>query len=164
MCDRCTGGHRRSVSRRDVLRLAAAAPAFLGLAAAPVLVGTSRAPATPPLSADPASTTPPVPIISRSQWGADESMRRGAPAYDTMIRAGIIHHSATGNNYAPTESAAIVRSIYAYHTRTLGWADIAYNALVDRHGQVFEGRFGGLDKPVEGSHTGGLTGTPGRFA
>ncbi len=76
--------------------------------------------------------------------------------YDNMIRAAIVHHSATGNNYAANESAAIVRSIFTYHTRTMGWGDVAYNALVDRHGQVFEGRFGGLDKPVEGSHTGGF--------
>lgn len=83
-------------------------------------------------------------------------MRRAAPVYDTMVRAGIIHHSATGNNYAPHESAAIVRSIFAFHGQTRGWGDIAYNALVDKHGQVFEGRFGGLDKPVKGSHTGGF--------
>ncbi|MCV7346033.1 twin-arginine translocation signal domain-containing protein [Mycolicibacterium rhodesiae] len=50
MCDRCTSGHKRPVSRRDVLRLAAAAPAVLGLAATPVLVGTPHAPAEPPLS------------------------------------------------------------------------------------------------------------------
>ncbi len=46
----------------------------------------------------------------------------------------------------PQDSAAIVRSIYAYHTRTLGWCDIAYNALVDKYGQVFEGRAGGMDQ------------------
>ncbi|MBN9635352.1 MAG: LGFP repeat-containing protein, partial [Actinobacteria bacterium] len=46
--------------------------------------------------------------------------------------------------------------IYEYHTRELGWCDIAYNALVDKYGQVFEGRFGGMTKPVEGSHTGGF--------
>lgn len=157
MCDRCTGGPSRPVSRRAVLRFAAAAPAVVGLAgAAPLLIGTPHAPAQPPLSVDTATATPPIPVISRGQWGADESLRRAAPVYDNAIRAGIIHHSATGNNYAPNESAAIVRSIYAYHTRSMGWADIAYNALVDKHGQVFEGRFGGLDKPVEGSHTGGF--------
>lgn len=43
-----------------------------------------------------------------------------------------------------------------YHSKTLGWCDIAYNALVDKYGQVFEGSAGGLTKPVEGFHTGGF--------
>jgi len=95
-------------------------------------------------------------IISRAQWGAGTSMRCGGPSYGTGIRAAVVHHTATGNDYAPEDSAAIVRSIYAYHTMTLGWCDIAYNALVDRYGQVFEGRGGGITKDVLGSHTGGF--------
>jgi uncharacterized protein with LGFP repeats len=95
-------------------------------------------------------------IISRAQWGADESMRCGQPVYDDGVRAAIVHHTAGSNDYAPQDSAGIVRAIYAYHTRTLGWCDIAYNALVDKYGQVFEGRFGGLTRAVEGSHTGGF--------
>lgn len=156
MCDRCTSLPRQPVSRRDILRWTVAAPALLSLIGAPMPGGTPRARAQPPLSADPAAARSPISIITRGQWGADESMRRAAPVYDKAIRAAIVHHSATGNNYAPNESAAIVRSIYTYHTRSLGWSDIAYNALVDRHGQVFEGRFGGIDRPVEGSHTGGF--------
>lgn len=98
----------------------------------------------------------PPTIIGRAQWGADESMRCGNTVYDKGIRAGIVHHTAGSNDYAPEDSAGMVRSIYEYHTRTLGWCDIAYNALVDKYGQVFEGRAGGIDKPVEGSHTGGF--------
>ncbi|MCV7171496.1 LGFP repeat-containing protein [Mycobacterium manitobense] len=105
-----------------------------------------------------AVTAPGVPpnVISRGQWGADESMRCGAPRYDSRVRAGVVHHTAGSNDYAPQDSAGIVRSIYAYHTRTLGWCDVAYNAMVDKYGQVFEGRAGGVDRPVEGSHTGGF--------
>jgi uncharacterized protein with LGFP repeats len=95
-------------------------------------------------------------IINRAQWGADESLRCGDPRYDNGIRAGIVHHTAGSNDYAPHDSAGIVRSIYEYHTRTLGWCDMAYNALVDKYGQVFEGRAGGMTKPVAGSHTGGF--------
>ena len=104
-----------------------------------------------------AVTAPGVPpqIIYRAGWGADEGMRC-PPQYDKVIRAGIVHHTAGSNEYAPQDSAGIIRSIYEYHTRTLGWCDIAYNALVDKYGQVFEGRAGGIDRPVEGAHTGGF--------
>jgi uncharacterized protein with LGFP repeats len=131
--------------------------------AAPVVVGLGGAfLRAPPAAADPTlseavtvpSQTPS--IIGRAQWGADESMRRGKPLYDKGIRAGIVHHTATGNDYSPVDSADIVRGVYGYHTKTLGWGDIAYNALVDRYGQIFEGRFGGINRPVEGSHTGGF--------
>ena len=120
---------------------------------------------TPPQSPVDTQWTPPTAtlgpgqppnIISRAQWGAGTSMRCGGPSYGDGIRAAVVHHTATGNDYAPQDSAAIIRSIYAYHTMTLGWCDIAYNALVDKYGQVFEGRAGGITKDVLGSHTGGF--------
>ena len=116
-----------------------------------VLISPPQAPVdTLPLPS--AVTVPGQPpnIIGRAQWGADEAMRCGNTVYDNGIRAAIVHHTAGSNDYAPQDSAGIVRSIYEYHTRTLGWCDIAYNALVDKYGQVFEGRAGGMDKPVEG--------------
>ncbi len=122
-----------------------------------VLISPPQAPVdTLPM---PNAVTPPgVPpnIIDRAHWGADETMRCGNPQYDKGIRAGIVHHTAGSNEYAPQDSAGIIRSIYEYHTRTLGWCDIAYNALVDKYGQVFEGRAGGITRPVEGAHTGGF--------
>jgi uncharacterized protein with LGFP repeats len=107
-----------------------------------------------PNAATPAGQPPR--IINRAGWGADEGMRCGPPRYDTKLRAGVVHHTAGSNEYAPGDSAGIVRSIYEYHTRTLGWCDIAYNAMVDKYGQVFEGRAGGMTRPVEGAHTGGF--------
>ena len=131
----------------------------------PIAQNISAVLITPPQSPVDNQWTPPTAtlgpgqppnIISRSQWGAGTSMRCGGPSYGNGIRAAVVHHTATGNDYAPEDSAAIVRSIYAYHTMTLGWCDIAYNALVDRYGQVFEGRGGGITKDVLGSHTGGF--------
>ncbi|MCV7028023.1 hypothetical protein AWC25_24050 [Mycobacterium sherrisii] len=140
-----------------MLKYAAAAPVVVGLAAATdVLVGPARAPANPYVSAVAMAPGQPINIISRAGWGADESIRRGGPLCGNGIRAGIVHHSATGNDYAPTDSAPIVRSIYEHHALTEGWGDIGYNALVDKYGQVFEGRFGGIAKPVQGVHTGGF--------
>ena len=95
-------------------------------------------------------------IISRAEWGADESLRCGSPQYDNGVRAAVVHHTAGSNDYSPLESAGIVKAIYTYHAKTLGWCDIAYNALVDKYGQVFEGSAGGMSKAVQGTHTGGF--------
>ena len=95
-------------------------------------------------------------IISRKAWGADEGIRCQNPTYDDSTGGATVHHTAESNNYTREQSASIVRGIYAYHAQTLGWCDIGYNVLVDRYGQIFEGRFGGLDRPVQGAHAGGF--------
>jgi hypothetical protein len=102
----------------------------------------------------------PPPIIPRAAWGADEGLRLGqcpeGPAYAPTVKVGFVHHTVTSNSYGPGDSAAIIRGIYAFHVNGRGWCDIAYNFLVDRYGQIFEGRFGGVDWPVIGGHTGGF--------
>lgn len=52
----------------------------------------------------------------------------------------ILHHTATSTDEDPTVA---IRAIYYYHAVTLGWGDIGYNVVVDRLGNVYEGRFGG---------------------
>jgi uncharacterized protein with LGFP repeats len=123
-----------------------------------VLISPPQGPVDVQFQPTAAVTAPGQPpnIIGRGLWGADESMKCGNTVYDNGVRAGIVHHTAGSNDYSPEDSAGIVRSIYEYHTRTLGWCDIAYNALVDKYGQVFEGRAGGITRPVEGAHTGGF--------
>ncbi|MFI7527652.1 N-acetylmuramoyl-L-alanine amidase [Nocardia salmonicida] len=95
-------------------------------------------------------------VITRAQWGADESIRCQEPTYDDGVGGITVHHTAGRNDYSRSESAGIVRAIYAYHAETLGWCDIGYNALVDQYGQIFEGRYGGLDRAVQGAHAGGF--------
>lgn len=130
----------------------------LGQNISAILISPPQAPAkatwTPPSGVVMPGQAPS--IISRQEWGADESLRCGSPQYDNGIRAAVIHHTAGSNDYSPLESAGIVKAIYTYHSKTLGWCDIAYNALVDKYGQVFEGSAGGLTKAVEGFHTGGF--------
>ena len=122
-----------------------------GTSAADKSFGT---PAAPPSAAAAAPGLPTV--IRRAQWGADESIRKGAPSYSATVKIGFVHHTDTSNVYTAAQSASIVRSIYAYHVLSNGWSDIGYNFLVDRYGQIFEGRYGGLDRPVIGAHTGGF--------
>ncbi|MFF3568209.1 peptidoglycan recognition protein family protein [Nocardia jiangxiensis] len=95
-------------------------------------------------------------VITRAQWGADPSLLCDKPTYDDGLNGIAVHHTAGRNDYTAAESPGIVRAIYAYHAKTLGWCDIGYNALVDKYGQIFEGRAGGLDRPVQGAHAGGF--------
>ncbi len=92
-------------------------------------------------------------IYSRAQWGANEKMRdQSNPAYGT-IKTGFIHHTVNANNYTADQVPSLLRGIYAYHTQSKGWRDIGYNFLVDRFGRIWEGRWGGVDRPVVGAHT-----------
>lgn len=109
----------------------------------------SAAPASPVVAAMPE-------IVSRAGWGADESLRSSDPTYSSSIKVGVIHHTATTNSYDSSTAPAQIRSIYAYHTQSLGWSDIAYNFLVDRSGRVYEGRAGGVHRAVLSAATGGF--------
>ena len=92
-------------------------------------------------------------IYSRAQWGANEALRdKGSLRYGT-IKTGFIHHTVNANNYTEAQVPALIRGIYAYHTQTRGWSDIGYNFLVDRFGRIWEGRYGGVDRPVVVAHT-----------
>lgn len=44
-----------------------------------------------------------------------------------------------------------VRGIQAFHRNSRGWADIAYNAVVCPHGDVFEGRGAGVRSAANGN-------------
>jgi hypothetical protein len=120
--------------------------------------GTSAADATagstPRDSASAMETQPP--ILTRADWGADESMRVGTPAYNATIKVGFVHHTDTANDYTEADTPAVIRSIYAYHVKSNGWNDIGYNFLVDRFGRIWEGRYGGITRAVLGAHTGGF--------
>lgn len=92
-------------------------------------------------------------IFSRAQWGADESIRHKSSLHYHEVHAGFVHHTVTANSYTRAQVPGIIRGIYAYHVKSRGWSDIGYNYLVDRFGRVWEGRYGGVDRPVVGAHT-----------
>ncbi|MEU1231957.1 N-acetylmuramoyl-L-alanine amidase [Streptomyces sp. NPDC005828] len=92
-------------------------------------------------------------IITRKGWGADESIREKGFVYTKTIKAAFVHHSATGNNYTCKQAPSVLRSIYRYHVKSSGWRDFGYNFAVDKCGNIYEGRAGGVAKPVMGAHT-----------
>jgi SpoIID/LytB domain protein len=93
-------------------------------------------------------------IILRSAWHARAQGNCSNPKYGASTQAAVIHHTVGSNSYSKAESASIVRSIQAFHMEGNNWCDIGYNFLVDRYGQIFEGRAGGIARQVRAAHSG----------
>jgi hypothetical protein len=85
-------------------------------------------------------------VVSRAEWGADESTRREEPIFAPIVRMGV-HHTATEND--DPDPAATLRAIQAYHVHSNGWNDIGYNFLVDAQGRIYEGRYARAYLPGE---------------
>lgn len=98
------------------------------------------------------------PVILRSAWGGDAVIPR-APASYGDVQLAFVHHTVTANEYRPQDSAAMVLAIARYHRDANGWNDIGYNFLVDRYGQIFEGRAGGIEQAVIGAQAQGYNAT-----
>ncbi|WP_086724906.1 peptidoglycan recognition protein, partial [Streptomyces sp. NRRL B-24085] len=92
-------------------------------------------------------------IVTRRGWGADESLRERGFVYTKKVKAAFVHHTASGNGYRCTQVPSLIRGIYRYHVKSMGWRDVGYNFLVDKCGNIYEGRAGGVAKPVLGAHT-----------
>lgn len=93
-------------------------------------------------------------IILRSSWGATAGGTCDSPVYGATTMGAVIHHTAGNNTYTKSESASIVRATQKYHVDGRDWCDIGYNFLVDKYGQIFEGRNGGISLQVRAAHSG----------
>jgi hypothetical protein len=88
-------------------------------------------------------------ITPRELWLAEERLRfndEQMKVWTEMfvpVRKLVVHHTATRNDYETVdEAAAEVRAIYYFHAITRQWGDIGYTALIDKFGNLYEGRFG----------------------
>jgi peptidoglycan hydrolase-like amidase len=115
-------------------------------------------------------------VISRSQWGADESLLYGRGIdvtdeehedidrvvykdngkelkwprqYMEDVKMLVVHHTASVSDLNDPKQA--IRNIYYYHSVRRGWGDIGYNYIVDTDGRIYEGRSGG--EMVVGGHS-----------
>jgi len=117
----------------------------------------SALPASAAASATPSNAASVAPyVISRGQWGADESLRACNPDTNSTVQMAIVHHTDSVNNYSADDVPGMIRGIYAFHVQGRGWCDIGYNFLIDKFGRIFEGRFGGTDRGVVGAHAAGF--------
>lgn len=101
-------------------------------------------------------TAPRPPIVPRALWLGDAARAQPAPRYDDKVLAVFLHHTDTPNGYDCADVPAILRGVYTGQTGARDWDDIGYNFVVDRCGTIYEGRAGGIDRPVTGAHTQGF--------
>ncbi|WBB61794.1 peptidoglycan recognition protein [Streptomyces sp. WMMC500] len=161
-------GARGSEKRRHTLRWAATGAAAAVAAALSALVLAEvppfgaddpgprvRSPHTPAAPLSPADALQP-PIVTRKEWGADPRLLDQKPRYADAVHAVVIHHTGDSHDYDCSDSPHLVREMYATHAVGNDWGDLGYNFLVDRCGTIFEGRLGGVERPVVGAHALGL--------
>lgn len=89
-------------------------------------------------------------IITRAQWGADESVKRTSGSCKRKfykVQQLFVHHTA-GANF-DTRPKATMRAIYWYHAVRQGWCDIGYNFVIAPDGRIFEGRWARNYAPFE---------------
>jgi hypothetical protein len=111
------------------------------LAAAALLSSVSTAFAEPPK------------IQPRSAWDPNnECQPRKGPDLGRVDLA-IVHHSYIPNSeYTLEQVPERIRGIFNHHRNANGWDDIGYHFIVDKFGNAYEGRAGGMDKPLVGAH------------
>ncbi len=98
-------------------------------------------------------------IHMRSEWNARPRSNSNACQpidYAPAVKAAFVHHTDSPNAYTKDKVDDILRGIQAYHMNGRGWCDIAYNFLIDKFGRVWEGRAGGITRPVVSGATQGV--------
>jgi hypothetical protein len=97
-------------------------------------------------------------IIPRSEWcsvfaDCQEPKYLPEKIYPTHV---ILHHGASPDYYE--DGYRVVRSYWDYHVNSLGWDDIGYNYLIDKYGNIFQGRYNPFDYTVDvkGAHSGSV--------
>ncbi|OUW78148.1 MAG: hypothetical protein CBD77_04845 [bacterium TMED217] len=88
-------------------------------------------------------------VISREEWDAEEP--KNAYSYHPYFDKLTLHHAACCSADDLEEGKDQVRWIQDFHQNGRGWSDIGYHFLVDRAGNIYQGR----PETVIGAHVGG---------
>ena len=135
MCEHCAA--EDALPRRRFLRLAAAGAVTMAAGAAfDTRIAEAKKkpkPSTPTIGRIKSPT-----IVTRAQWGADESIRDTKLMGWAPFRKIVVHHTASPNKVK--DPAAVVRFGYELHVVGRGFTDIGYHFLISPDGQIFEGR------------------------
>ena len=136
MCEHCIA--EDVLPRRRFLRLAATgAVAVAAGAAFDSRVAEAKPKPTPAGTSKIERVLAPS-IVTRAEWGADESIRDRRVIGYAPFRKIVVHHTASPNSVK--DPAATVRFGYDLHVVGRGFTDIGYNFLIGPDGEIFEGR------------------------
>ena len=88
-------------------------------------------------------------VISRNEWGAKPPQN----GYSTMpyYNKITLHHAAGFSAETIEEGIAQMQAIQIFHQDIRGWSDIGYHFVIDKAGNIYQGR----PETVIGAHTGG---------
>ena len=137
MCEQCIA--EDALPRRRFLRLAAVGAAAIAAGATLDPQLAEAKPTPQPKKAAPKFSLVTAPaIVTRAQWGADESIRDRRIIGWAPVRKIVVHHTASPNGVK--DPAATVRFGYELHVVDRGFTDIGYNFLIGPDGEIFEGR------------------------
>lgn len=100
-------------------------------------------------------------VVSRAEWGAAPLIC--TPDVASSLVGAVVHHTAGSNGYAnQAQAMQQIRNDQRYHQQSRGWCDLGYNFVVDKWGNIYEGRANSMRQAVVGVHAGGFnTGTLG---
>ncbi len=119
------------------------------------IVGGPEAETRPPASAEAGTIWPD--IVPRTAWDPDGECRpTRRPTYGRAVTRIFVHHTAIFPTYRPQDADDIVRAICVQHVAERGFDDIAYHFLIDQYGVIYQGRDGGILRPVMGAHAQGF--------
>jgi N-acetylmuramoyl-L-alanine amidase-like protein len=94
-------------------------------------------------------------IVPRAAWGGARCKPRKTAGYG-RVDVAFVHHTLSINGYSRAQARSVVLGVCLFHRNVNRWNDIGYDFLVDRYGDVFEGRAGGIEAPVVGAQAGGF--------
>ena len=94
-------------------------------------------------------------VRDREKWDTTDCRNPTGRYRFSTVRAVIVHH-AGGNGYSQSAVPGIIRGFCNFHVNGRGWDDIGYNFLVDRFGDVWEGRTASKTSAIRGAHTTGF--------
>lgn len=95
-------------------------------------------------------------IVPRAQWDPSGRCKPKRKPFYGEVLGTVVHHTESTNSYSAGQARSVVLGICRFHRYSRKWNDIGYNLLIDRFGTVYEGRAGGVDKPVIGAHAQGF--------